>query len=302
MTALRSFEAFGRHLNLRDSADELCVTQSAISRQIKQLEGHLGVKLIQRNGRQSQLTELGSQYLQTISQSLGDIAQQTQLLFPNHRTNTDKPCIKLGIGPVLAEYWLLPRLEDLRQQFPSLDLEIYINRGANSETPLSHVDIELFYGPLDSSDYQCEKLFNICDFPVCSPDLIPQGQSISNLEDMLQYPLIHEVSPHWWPAWLSAVGYAGISDNHGPLIEDETLTIKLALHGQGIAMGDFLSCYQYLQEGRLIRPVKEMLVTDEWVCLLLKPHQHKPHIEQFCDWLRRQMYQFTAQLDATIRQ
>lgn len=299
LTALRSFEAFGRHLNLRDTADELCVTQSAISRQIKQLEDHLGVKLISRNGRNSQLTQIGSQYLSTIGQSFNQIAQQTQLLFPSHKNQSLKTHVKLGISPVMAEYWLLPRLTKLKDHLPNIDLEIYINRGVNNDTPLSHVDLELFHGPLNNDEYLCEKLFQIIDFPVCSPTLAAPKEAITTLDDMLQHQLIHEVSPHWWPAWLKAVGFQGKSANHGPLIDDEVLPIKLALQGQGIAMGDYLSTYQYLKTGQLIRPVKEFLLTEEWLCLLLKPHnQNKAYITDLCIWIRAQMDDFKKDVKA----
>lgn len=99
LNALKSFEAFSRHLNLRDAAQELCVTESAVSRQLKQLEGYLGVKLLERVGRNSQLTDVGQHYSRALSQGLYVMSEATERLFPPLTRYGFRQVLKIGVGP-----------------------------------------------------------------------------------------------------------------------------------------------------------------------------------------------------------
>ncbi len=297
LNALKTFEVYGRHLNLKYAADELCVSESAISRQLKHLEEYLGVKLFERVGRNNQLTDAGQEYLLAISDSFGDIAEKTQLLFPNQTTISRKKLLRLGVNSAIAEYWLTPRLPKFQSQFPEITLEIYLNRSQTVDTPLEDVDAEIYAGQITSADYIAKKLFRIHDFPVCNPSLLLGGDAIDSLDKLMLYPKLHEASYHWWPEWQKAVGYAGKSNNQGILVFDECLPIKLAEQGIGVAIGDHLSCFELLNKGQLVRPVKDMMITDDWINLLTKAnHRQSSMLQSFEEWLTQEMCDFIGSL------
>lgn len=297
LNALKTFEAFGRHLNLHDAADELCVTQSAVSRQLRHLEEHLGVKLLERIGRSTQLTDLGHRYLNTLSTSLSSISDMTDSLFPKQRTGGQE-LLLIGIDPIFAHYWLTPRLGSFRKQHPEIALELYVNHNMLMEAPLEQVDLEIYTGRVFPLELHCDKLFHIHDFAVCSPSLLEGDRQIQTARDLLQLPLLHEGSPHWWPAWLEAVGCTEKPDKVGPVIYDEVLCIKLALEGQGVVLGDHISSADFLRNGKLVRPTSDTMVTEDWVSLLIKPEKlRNPAVEAFRNWIQQAMADFKKQLD-----
>ena len=287
LNALKAFEAYGRHMNMKAAADELCVTPSAVSRQLRQLEDYLGVKLLERVGRSTLLTESGKRYLSSVSDSLKRISSATDDIFPRKRHLPRPRILKIGCGPVFAEFWLAGKIGRFRQQNPDIELQIQINHNVVVDMPLDNVDVEVYTGHLDWPDFHSEALFQIRDFPVCSPALLEKYGSPSNLEELSRMPLLHEGSMHWWPGWLKAMGCQGGIEAAGTLVFDETLCLKLALAGEGVALVDDISAREYLTRGELIRPVDHEEVTDDWVMLLVATDKRdNPLVNTFCHWLQ----------------
>jgi len=298
LNALKAFEAVGRNLSFTQASRELCVTQSAVSRQITQLEGHLGVKLFERSNRGIKLTAIGSEYLEALTRAFRGISQSTASLFPSTVSKTYQRTLKIGVGPAFAEYWLTSRIGQFRARFPQLKLEIHINQNQydKAEGPLAHVDVEIYTGTNKFKGFSLEPLFQLIDYPVCSPLLI-EG-SLSSADELHNYTLLHEGSPHWWLNWFKAVGCPAKGDGTGPVIHDETLCIKLAVAGEGIALGDAISTAPYLKTGELVKPVTEGAVTSDWVSLLTREGATPtPEIDLFSQWLRGEMAQFKLELE-----
>ena len=298
LNALKAFEAVGRHLSFKKATEELCVTQSAVSRQISQLEDYLNVKLLERSNRGVRLTALGEEYLKALTTSFAGISNATQALFPSKISKHYQRTLKIGVGPTFAEYWLTSRIGQFRDRFPQLKLEIHINQyqSNKAEAPLDDVDIEIYTGNKRFAGFAIEQLFQIIDYPVCSPRLI--DDPLNSVEELHNYTLLHEDSSHWWPRWFEAVGCQEKGKGDGPVIHDETLTIKLAVAGEGIALGDAISTGPYLRSGELIKPVDEGMVTDDWVCLLSKENKPlSPEAELFSQWLKSEMAQFKLELE-----
>jgi len=297
LNALRAFEAFGRHLNLRDTADELCVTESAVSRQLKHLEEYLGAKLMERVGRSTHLTEIGHEYLGSLTPSFDQMRDHTHRLFSPIGPARGTHRLRLGVSPSFSEEWLALRLGDFESKHPGISLEIVTNHIDPVGVTLDNVDVEVTYGPYVETEAPGEKLFRIQDFPVCNPGLVEGRELPLSLADLARLPLLHEASPHWWPEWFMAVGHRIDPIPGAVVVHDPSLTIRLALLGKGVALGDYISSYQHLQDGSLVRPVTDTQVTDDWVCLVRKPGtEDSPVASAFCDWLRSQMRDFIALL------
>jgi LysR family glycine cleavage system transcriptional activator len=299
LNALKAFEVVGRYLSFKQASQELCVTQSAVSRQVSQLEAYLDVKLFERSNRGVKLTIIGAQYLEALTIAFSGISQSTAALFPNTVNKTYQRTLKIGVGPAFAEYWLTSRIGLFRDRFPQLKLEIHINQQHQydkAEAPLAHVDVEIYTGANKFEGFSLEPLFQLIDYPVCSPRLIES--LLSSVNELHNYTLLHESSAHWWPRWFEAVGCSTKGDGAGPVIHDETLCIKLAVAGEGIALGDAISTAPYLETGELVKPVAEGMVTNDWVSLLTREGATPtPEIDLFCQWLRGEMAQFKLELE-----
>ena len=297
LNALKAFEAVGRHLSFKLAAEELCVTQSAVSRQITQLESYLNVKLLERSNRGVKLTHLGEEYLSSLTKAFQGISDSTAALFPSKTSKHYQRTLKIGVGAAFAEYWLTSRIGQFRDKYPQLKLEIHINQFQykKAEAPLDDVDVEIYTGSKKFPGYHVDPLFQLIDYPVCSPRLIETP--LNNVDELRNFALIHEDSTHWWPRWFEAVGSKSKESCEGPVIHDETLTIKLAVAGEGVALGDAISTAPYLRDGELIKPVKEGMVTDDWVSLLTRENKPpSPEAELFSEWLKSEMAQFKLAL------
>ncbi|MCR8922470.1 LysR substrate-binding domain-containing protein [Dasania sp. GY-MA-18] len=296
LNALKAFEAVGRHQSFKKATVELCVTQSAVSRQISLLEDYLGVKLLERNNRKTQLTDIGQSYLAALTAAFKGISDSTAALFPSKVHKHFQRSLKIGVGPAFAEYWLTGRIGLFRDKYPQIKLEIHINQNLRVAAPLNDVDVEIYTGPKIFEGYSREPLFQIVDYPVCSPRLI--DEPLNEVAELHNYTLLHESSNHWWPRWFEAVGCSEKGQGAGPVIHDETLCVKLAVAGEGIALGDAISTAPYLRSGELIKPVAAGMVTNDWVSILKKEHAHdSAEVTLFCEWLRSEMQQFIASLN-----
>ena len=296
LNALKSFEVYGRHLNLKEAAEELGVTESAVSRQLKQIEDYLGAKLFEKVGRNNQLTEKGHEYLAIVSQNLKEIATHTDLMFPKNLPRSQTKKLTLGVYPVFAEYWLLPRMGKLQKAFPDLDLEIHFNNLNEYYAPLPDVDLEIFLGEVQDQTAKSIKLHRLHDFAICNPELI-QIFHDNAYKTIYQAEKIHEGSYHWWPRWLKKVGLNEKSNNSGPLIQDETYPIKLAQQGLGLAIGDHISCHELLKNDQVIRPIPEIEITDNWINLLLpKQNSGNKLRDDLCAWFVEEMKLFNQSL------
>jgi LysR family glycine cleavage system transcriptional activator len=301
LTALRAFEAVGRHLSFKKATEELCVTPSAVSRQIRLLEEHLGQRLLIRNNRKTVLTEQGEEYLLVLNRAFTDIAGATDTLFPARVQGGKKvQRLRLGVGAAFAEYWLTSRIGGFRDRHPDLELEIHITQTASGrETPSLDLDLEIYTGSSSFPGLKTERLFQLIDYPVCSPRLLRSWVSPLALDQLRTFTFLHEGSRHWWPRWFEHVSGPNLEAvASGPIIYDETLAIKMAVAGEGLALGDDISCAQYLRSGELLRPVKEVMVTDDWVSLLYQSSATKrAEVQLFRQWLLAEMGRFRQEVE-----
>lgn len=256
LSALRAFEATARHLSMRRAADELSVTPTAISHQIRRLEEALGVTLFERQVRALRLSEAGERLYPVLNAGFDAFAQAIDAV----RAPACAPMrqrVTLTAPAGLAARWVVPRLGAFAQAHPDIDLRLH---ASDSVVDLhgGSADLALRYGerPADNNGLTAEHLFDDAFAPVCHPSL-----GIRTHADLMRAPLIHSEwqrtlpQPIGWPQWARAAGLdAAFETNAGVVLSDDGHAISAALAGQGVVLANLPLVHDALQAGTLVQP------------------------------------------------
>lgn len=249
LLALRAFEAAGRHLSFTTAASELCLTQGAISRQVRHLEDFLQQKLFLRLTRRVELTDVGREYLEAVQQALGVVEAATRkCLNDEHRVLT------IDVLPTLGAFWLMPRLAHFSNAHPNIEVRLITSiEPANLQN--KEVDMAIRVGRLPGRRYlascprvdlqlaaywqgvDVEPLFDDVLVPVMSRKLAKQGAPISKPQDLLQFRLINNATrKSAWRDWLASQGIKDFDVNTSLDYGHFFMTLQAAKEGQGIAL------------------------------------------------------------------
>ena len=251
LNALRSFEASARHLSFTRAGEELYVTQTAISHQIKALEEYLGAPLFKRLPRKLLLTEHGESLLRVASRCLDDIAVASESI--RHPSSSRK--LTVSVTPAFATQWLVPRLGNFWRQHPDIELQLHHSVLVSDFT--DGVDMAVRAGPeANWPGVEAEQLMALDLIPVCSPTLADGRSPPTTLEELANHTLLHENSYEDWVQWLLNAGATDIDARHGPMLGDSTATILAALAGDGISLVRTAFIGDHLKHGRLVAPFK----------------------------------------------
>src|SRR5207302_9369520 len=230
LNALKAFEAAARSESFTQAADELNVTQGAVSHQVKALEATLGLKLFNRERQRLTLTEAGREYLAVVRDALDRIALGTERLVQRQSAGV----LTISTSPDFAAKWLVYRLGRFAESHPEIDLRVSAS-AQRVDFAREDVDLAVRHGDgkwpgLDALRLCSERLF-----PVCSPRLVTGRNRIKTAADLLKFPLLHLDDWTTWARWFEA---AGISDPvaHGPSVNQASMLIDLAVDGQGVAL------------------------------------------------------------------
>ncbi len=281
LNALRAFEASARHLSFTRAAEELFVTQAAISHQIKSLEEHLGLKLFMRKNRALLLSEEGQSYYLDIKDIFNSLHEATEKLLARGA----KGAITVSLQPSFAIQWLVPRLNDFNALHPDIDVRIKaVDQPDNSLT--EDVDIAIYYGRGRWSNVHAQQLHTEYLIPVCSPMLLAGKKPLNSTDDLSQHILLHDTSRRDWKRWVKQVGVKGINVNHGPIFSHSSMVLQAAIHGQGIALANSFLAKPDLDAGRLVSPFTDVLVSKDAHYLVYREHQSElGKIEAFNNWM-----------------
>lgn len=249
LIALRAFEAAGRHECFTKAAQELSVTQSAVSRQIKLLEDQLGIKVFDRNGRNVKLSREGRALHAIVMDAFGRLEDGAKTARGTESTST----LIISVEPVFAMKWLAPRLVDLMSTHPEIDLRLSVpTKGGSFED--EGVDAAIIYGKGRSISADKEELFRGEFFPVCSPGIANGSHPLLTPQDLPSATLLHGSFKEDWRHWLLEAGYARIDHSSGPQFSDEGALIQAAVSGLGVALGRSLLVRDDLASDRLVEP------------------------------------------------
>src|SRR6478609_1501248 len=199
LNALKAFEAAARHESFTRAAEELCVTQGAVSHQVKALEAELAVKLFNRERQRLIITEAGRDYLAVVRDAFDRIAIGTERLLQRQNAGV----LTVSTSPDFAAKWLVHRLGHFVEAHPDIDLRVSASLH-HVDFAREEVDIAVRHGGGDWPGLDAVLLSSEQVFPVCSPKLLAGKRGPVKLTDLLKYPLIHTGDRSWWTRWLEA--------------------------------------------------------------------------------------------------
>jgi LysR family glycine cleavage system transcriptional activator len=281
--AVRAFEAAARHMSFKRAAQELHVTQSAISHQVKALESFVGTRLFHRAPRGVSLTAAGETYLPVLGEALDSIAGVTDRL----RSTDPSGPLMVRTTPAFAARWLIPRLDAFRGVYPDIDMRISTSIEA-IDFAREGVDVVIRFGQDRGPGLRVDPFLGSTRFPVYGPKLLKGRPAIREVDDLRHYTLLHELygEAAGWARWLELAGATRVDASRGPRLEHCELEICAAIEGQGVALAYGALVEAELRSGELIKPFN-MDLPPEIYYSIVSPAAwaDRPKIAAFRDWL-----------------
>ena len=286
MNALRFLDACARHLSFTTAAEELRVTQAAVSHQIKLLERYLGSRLFLRLGRGVRLTHEGTHYLAAVRASLTHLDHAAAKL----RAGRGDSSVTCSIATTIATRWLMPKLRSFSLQFPDIVIRLDLTeRFVNFST--EQVDLAIRYGRGEWPGLLSELLFAEVLVPVCSRELLQGRRGLLQIRDLKKHTLLHSsASMNDWEHWLDAHGATNVGSKKGLIFEQPHLALQAAAEGLGVAMADRALAQRDIDAGRLVIPFPGGLARSEGYYVVGKPETRNDlHCGRFWRWLVAQV-------------
>jgi len=300
ISGFQAFDAAARKLSFTLAADELFVTQAAISQRIKQLETRLGFKLFVRRARQLSLTDEGKLLAPVVGQSINAIAQAIDAVKADQRSGP----LTVSTLPSFAMKWLLPRLLDFNQRHPEIELRIHADDAA-VDFNADGIDVAIRYAYTEIPGLYAVPLMTDEVFPVCSPSLLARGKPLREPDDLNNFVLIHDESDNRfgnpncsgldWDTWCRAVG-ADVDTRGGLFFNQGDLVVQAAVAGQGVAITRTSLAQHDIDAGRLVRLfTSNLLASGSYSIVCRAEMAERTKIVAFRNWL---LYQ--AEMGDTI--
>lgn len=281
LNALKAFEAAARSESFTRAAEELCVTQGAVSHQVKALEATLGIKLFNRERQRLVITEAGREYLAVVRDALDRIAVGTERLVQRQNSGV----LTVSTSPDFAAKWLVNRLGRFAEAYPGIDLRVSATMH-HVDFAREEVDIAVRHGDGSWSGFDVTRLCTEQLFAVCSPKFLSGRNHIAKPQDILNFPLLHLDDRKAWSKWFETAGVVDADVSHGPVLNRASMLIDAAVNGQGVALARTALAAWDLINGRLVRPVDISLRLSKtyWI-ICPKATATLPKIVTFRDWL-----------------
>lgn len=303
LSALRAFEAAARHLSFTRAAEELHVTQAAISHQVKALEDELGCTLFLRLSRRVALTEEGRLLAAAATEAFTRIESGLEAVGRAGQSGV----VNVSVSPSFAVKWLVPRLDRFRRQHPDIDVRISAN-DRMVDPVREKVDLCIRYGSGRYPKLDTTRLLTDQVFPVCSPQLLAAGPKLEKAEDLTNHVLLQDEmmkhDPHRpdWTKWFAAAGVTGVDPSRGFSFSHASMMLDAAAAGQGVALGRSTLVADDVASGRLVR-LFETSFTCGFGYYIAVPRGVPlgPRIQAFRDWLLQEA-QLTEQIFAADAQ
>jgi LysR family transcriptional regulator, glycine cleavage system transcriptional activator len=285
LTSLPAFEAVARRKSFTKAAEELCLTQAAISFQVRNLEKSLGVELFERHHRALELTRAGEDLRNAVQEAF------TRLEIEKAAITGRKPKHSFTISaPVsFCSKWLVPRLQRLHEDIPAIMLLIDANDSL-LDLDDGSIDLAIRYAAPEPDDTDRQLMLEDTVFPVCSPaiqETLGRGLVLDNLA---QIPLLHDqMLDVTWSDWLKAAGATEPAPSRGMSFSHTGHAIDAAISGRGLALGRLPLVADDLANGRLVQPF-EGVRPSEYAYSLIRSHQPRPNkgLDRIVSWLLSQ--------------
>ena len=279
LKALRAFEASARHLNLTRAADELHVTQTAVSQHIRKLEDRLGKPLFRRLPRGLALTDEGQALLPMVMESFANLERALEKL------GDTRPREVLTVGAVgtFTVGWLLPRLRDFQEACPFVDLRLFTH---NNRVDMAGegLDYAIRFGDGAWHGTHAERIMDAPLSVVCSPAL---ARGLRSADDLSRQPLLRSYRADEWPAWFNAAGMPG-PVVRGPVFDSSLTLADAAAQGAGMALLPVRMFARELRQGRLVQPFSLELDRGAYWLTRLQSRPSTGAMAEFRVWLLSQ--------------
>jgi LysR family glycine cleavage system transcriptional activator len=300
LLAIRAFEAAARHLSFTLAAEELAVTQGAISRQIRQLESHLQTKLFVRLTRRVELTEAGREFLAGVQRALAELQAATDRV----SGALDHRVINVAVLPTLAANWLMPRLAFFSQEYPHIEVRM-LTSIEPVDLQANPVDLAIRVGALPGKSYDenrpridlemvsnwrgvfAQLLFPDVLVPICSAAYLKGAPALKEPKDLQRHRLIHTATRrHAWPDWLRAHGQEFPLPPKPLQFGHFFMSMQAAREGQGIAIVPTVVVDHYPHVNELVRPFPASIPSaGEYYLLVHERRRDEPSVRLFSEWL-----------------
>ncbi|ASR42492.1 LysR family transcriptional regulator [Xanthomonas citri pv. mangiferaeindicae] len=279
LNALRAFEAAARHQNFTRAALELCVSQAALSHQIRSLEDRLGVRLFHRLPRGVALTDEASALYPVLHDAFDRIATAVQ----RAAGTAERQVLSLGVVGTFATGWLLPRLPAFEAAHPDVELRLQTH---NNRIDLASegLDAAVRFGDGDWQGQACTPIVDTLFAPVCAPAL---ARRLASPRDLDRATLLRSYRGDEWPRWLQAAGADAI-EARGPVFDSSLALATAAAAGAGVALLPLTMFERELREGRLVQPFDTGIALGRYWLTQLRSRPEPAPLRQFRTWLQAQ--------------
>ena len=281
---LRAFDVAARNLNLSAAAEEMNVTHAAVSRQVKQLEERLGVRLFERLPRGLRLTAQGALLAEGTRAAFDRLAAALE----DVSTPTVRRKLTISTFSSLNARWLMPRLRSFSMTFPDLDLQVSTTAQL-VDFSRDDVDIGIRFGNGNYPGLHVVPLFKPREIVVCAPTVLKGGQPLKNVNELRDYTLLHDDSHRAWIRWLDAVGAKGVNPRRGIVCGDRNSMLQAALEGQGVAIASEVFAASELAAGRLVKMFDIEVASEYAIYAVCLPRRlSDPMIAGVLSWLEKE--------------
>jgi len=282
--ALRCFRAAAHCLSFTIAAEELHVTQAAVSHQIKSLETFLNVSLFVRGNRSLALSESGERFIPYVDQMFNVLDQGLAQMVDASTPDT----LTVSLLPSFASRWLVPRLGLFLKAHPDIDFRLAPSRGMTNFQD-EDIDLAIRYG---SGTYPGLVSIHLMDediFPVCSPSIMESAHPLRKPEDLIHHVLLHDDGHGDWRQWLVVAGADKVDPDKGPVYTDSAMAVQSAIEGDGVALARSQLVKKDIARGQLVKPF-DISQPSNFSYYIVYPSDHPPTAatQVFITWLQEQ--------------
>jgi LysR family glycine cleavage system transcriptional activator len=281
---LRAFDVAARNLNLSAAAEEMNVTHAAVSRQVKQLEQRLGVKLFERLPRGLKLTAQGALLAEGTREAFDRLAAALEdVSIPAVRRK-----LTISTFSSLSSRWLMPRVHAFSTLFPDIDLQV-MTTARLVDFSREDVDLGIRFGTGQYPGLHVAPMFRPKEIVVCSPALLKRGPALHTFADLKNHIQLHDDSYRSWIRWLETAGVKGVNPRRGIICGDRNSMLQAILEGQGVGIASEVFAAHDLASGRLVKLFNTEVAAEFAIFAVCLPRRlNDPVVAGVLDWLVRE--------------
>lgn len=280
MNALKTFVVAGKYLNFTKASEELLVSPSAVSHQIRILEDYLGLKLFSRNSRTMILTDEGYQLYTSLEGPFKSIADAVKATMTGRKSEN----LHIVLRPFFSVSWLAPRLQSFWAQHPDIQIDL-IHRCSLPDFATENIDVAILWGKGHWPGMLAEKLVAGNLTPICSHELVATAGYPQTPQQLSDFNLIHDSDHSAWQDWFQQVGLSPTEAVRGQIFDDTNVRVQAILNNQGVMLGCPLLLHKELASGELVRLFDQSL--PDYAYYLVYPENRTPDgkTQAFIRWV-----------------